>query len=198
MATPRRRARRDCASRRNGATGPARRRQRRIRRAALLLCPLLGLAAACASPAQHSGYGRKLYAWSDINGVVRYTTYPRRIPVVRLHTMQLVVAGRSAAENAALLPGARAADDARSATAAGAQAHADARAASLARRIAELEAQIARDEEALKVLISDPEAAPGLRSSQELADIAARLPERQAELRALRAERDRAADGHAP
>jgi hypothetical protein len=159
---------------------------------------MLGLAAACASPAQRSGYGRKLYAWSDVNGVVRYTTYPRRIPVVRLHTMQLVVAGRSAAENAALLPGARAADDARSATAAGAQADADAREASLARRIAELEAQIARDEEALKVLISDPEAAPALRSSQELADIAARLPERQEELRALRAERDRAADGHAP
>jgi hypothetical protein len=112
--------------------------------------------------------------------------------------MQPVVPGRSAAQNAALLPGARAAGDARSDAAAGTQADAAARAANLARRIAELEVQIARDEEALKILISDPEAAPGLRGSQELAEIAARLPERQAELRALREERDRAADGHEP
>lgn len=163
-----------------------------MRCAALLLCPLLGLIAACASPAQRSGYGRTLYAWSDRDGVVRYTTYPRRIPVPRLHTMQRVVPGRSAAENAALLPGARAA------SAAGVKADSELREASLERRIAELEAQIARDEEALKILISDSEAAPALRSSRELAEIAARLPERQAELRALRAERDRAADGHAP
>jgi uncharacterized coiled-coil protein SlyX len=106
--------------------------------------------------------------------------------------MQRVVPGRSAAENAALLPGARAA------SAAGAKADSELRAVSLERRIAELEVQIARDEEALKVMISDSEAAPALRSSRELAEIAARLPERQAELRALRAERDRAADGHAP
>ena len=197
MVDPWRRAHRNRASQRSGVTGPQR-RQRRIRGAALLLCPLLALAAACASPTQRSGYGRTLYAWSDVDGVVRYTTYPRRIPVVRLHTMQRVVAGRSAAENAERLPGARAADDALSATTVGARADADARAASLAQRIAELEAQIARDEEALKALISDPEAGPALRSSQELADIATRLPERQAELRALRAERDRAADGHAP
>jgi hypothetical protein len=189
MATPRRRARRDRASHRSGASGPPQPRQRRIRAALLLLCPVLGLAAACASPIQRSGYGRTLYAWSDRDGVVRYTTYPRRIPVARLHTMQRVVAGRSAAENAAGLPGARAASTT------GIEVDADVRAASLARRIAELEAQIARDEEALKVMISDPESASALRSSQELAEIAARLPERQAELRALR---ERAADGHVP
>ncbi len=185
MATPRRCVRRDCASHRSRAP-------QRLRGALLLLLPLLGLAAACASPPQRSGYGRTLYTWSDRDGVVRYTTYPRRIPVARLHTMQRVVAGRSAAENAARLPGARAA------AAAGVEADADVRAANLAQRIAELEAQIARDEEALKVMISDPEAASALRSSQELAEIAARLPERQAELRALRAQRDRAADGHVP
>jgi hypothetical protein len=163
-----------------------------MRRAALLLFPLLALAAACASPAQRSSYGRTLYSWSDRNGVVRYTTYPRRIPVARIHTMQRVVPGRSAAENAALLPGARAA------SAEGEAADAELRAASLDRRIAELEAQIARDEEALKVMISDPESVPHLRSSQELAEIAARLPERQAELRALREQRERTADGHVP
>jgi hypothetical protein len=189
MANPRRRARRDRATRPSDATVPA---ARRLRRAALLLLPLLGLLAACASPAQRSGYGRTLYFWSDRDGVVRYTTYPRRIPVARLHTMQRVVPGRSAAENAALLPRASAASDA------GGEADAELRTASLERRIAELETQIARDEEALKVLISDPEAAPHLRSSQELAEIAARLPERQAELRALREQRDRAADGHVP
>ncbi|HEY5656862.1 MAG TPA: ABC transporter C-terminal domain-containing protein [Myxococcota bacterium] len=165
---------------------------------ALALCALLGLLAACASPAERSGYGRALYAWSDAAGNVRYTTYPRRIPVVRRATLQSVTPGRSAAENAALFPGARAARDARLETGAGSPAESAARRANLERRIAELEIQIARDEEALKVLISDPAAAPELRNSEELAEIAARLPERQAELRALRAQRDRAADGHGP
>jgi hypothetical protein len=59
-------------------------------------------------------------------------------------------------------------------------------------RIAELEARIEADEEILKGLISDPARAAELRSSPELREIGARLPELQAELDSLREERARA------
>ncbi|MDH3521361.1 MAG: hypothetical protein OEM49_12970 [Myxococcales bacterium] len=170
---------------------------------ALGVCTLLLLGAGCAVRQQRSGYGRTLYAWSDLSGAVRYTSYPERIPVVRLHTMRPVVPGRSAEATAALLPGARTTPDVHPAAGeAPAESAADAadaaRRADLESRIAELEVAIARDQETLKILISDPDAAPELRSSQELSTIAERLPKRQAALRALREERARLADSHGP
>ncbi|MEE2679110.1 MAG: DUF4124 domain-containing protein [Myxococcota bacterium] len=51
-------------------------------------------------------------------------------------------------------------------------------------RMAELQQQIARDEDALKTLITDPDATD-LENSPELHEIARRLPRLQAELRAL-------------
>ncbi|MEE9607730.1 MAG: hypothetical protein V3U03_08305, partial [Myxococcota bacterium] len=64
-------------------------------------------------------------------------------------------------------------------------------AAELAARIAELEGAIARDEEALKQLISEAhaESSDPILESEELREIARRLPALQADLRALREQR---------
>lgn len=61
----------------------------------------------------------------------------------------------------------------------------------LDREIAELKAAIARDQETLKTLISDPEAAPQLAGSADLDAISKRLPEQQAALTELLARRAR-------
>ena len=53
-------------------------------------------------------------------------------------------------------------------------------------RVAELEAQITQDKEALKTLISQRSAGTDLASSAELREIAERLPRMQSELKALR------------
>jgi len=184
--------RRGCRSRGNAA--------RRGGLGALALCALLGFGSACAARQQRSGYGRTLYAWTDLSGNVRYTSYPERVPVVRLYTLQEVVPGRSAEASAALLPGAR--TEASASTGGAAlepTAEDDAeRLTALDARIAELEGAVRRDEEILKLLISDPEAAPALHSSEELAAIAEHLPERQAALRALREERARLVGADAP
>ncbi len=55
-------------------------------------------------------------------------------------------------------------------------------------RIQQLEAAIAKDEAAIKAMISDPARVPGLREDPELIEIADRLPGLQAALAALRAE----------
>jgi hypothetical protein len=57
-------------------------------------------------------------------------------------------------------------------------------------RIRALEAEVASDQETLKALIADPDSAAGLRASPELRELSERLPRLQAELRALRAQRD--------
>jgi hypothetical protein len=179
----------------------ARRQRARATVALLVLCPLLWIGAGCRSGIRGSGYGRTLYQWSDADGSVRYTTYADRVPVKHLIAMKRVTPGRSAEENAALFPGSRTpqATDASSGETGRPISNADdPDLADLDRRIAELEVAVARDEEILKLLISDPEATEGLRSSEELSEISKRLPGRQAELRALREERARAADGHAP
>jgi hypothetical protein len=183
---------------------PGRRRSTRGRElGALALCALLAFASACAARQQRSGYGRTLYAWTDRSGNVRYTTYPERVPAVRLRTLRKVVPGRSAEASAALLPGARTEATARNGQDAGQEvgptAAADAaHLKDLDTRIAELEETIRRDQEILKLLISDPKAAPTLHSSEELAAIAKRLPERQAALQALREERARRTAPDAP
>jgi hypothetical protein len=65
-------------------------------------------------------------------------------------------------------------------------------------RIESLEAAIARDEEAIKAMISDPARVPGLREDPELVAIAERLPRLQAELAALRPEVDLPGDAANP
>ena len=62
--------------------------------------------------------------------------------------------------------------------------------AELDRRIAALELDIERDEETVKILISDGTASPTAGGSQELAEVASRLPRRQAALRELRERRE--------
>jgi len=169
--------------------------------ALLALCSLLWASVACRSPINRGEYGRNLYQWSDASGAVRYTTYPERVPVPHITTINRVKAGRSAEENAALLPGSRTSRAADAASPATGDALDNADTVDLAdldRRIAELEVSVARDEEILKLLISDPEAAQGLRSSAELSEISKRLPARQSELRRLHETRARAADGNAP
>ena len=65
-------------------------------------------------------------------------------------------------------------------------------------RIQRLEAAIARDEEAIKAMISDPARVPGLREDPELVAIAERLPRLQAELAALRPQVELPADAAKP
>jgi hypothetical protein len=77
------------------------------------------------------------------------------------------------------------------ATAGGRSARA-ADAASLGDRIGALESEIARDEEFMKSRISDPAADPlALADDPEFRSVAQRLPKLQADLRALREERER-------
>lgn len=134
-----------------------------------------------------SGPSRLLYQWTDASGSVRYTSFPDRVPSARLHTRRIIEPGASAFQNgAAELPPLPAAALPRSVPP---------DASPLDTRIAALEAQVAADEEALKLLISDPKAADTLRSSPELREIGGRLPALQAELAELRAERASKGDG---
>lgn len=161
------------------------------RTCAIVILASIGIG--CAPSTKRSGYGRELYQWSDASGEVRYTTYLERVPVRRLHAMQRVIAGRSAEQNAAGLPGVRGAQNARGAPESSAQqASEGATLSDLDERIATLEVAIERDRETLKNLISDPDAAPNLSDSDELKEVGLRLPQRQRELRALREERARA------
>lgn len=150
---------------------------KRLLRLAAALPALLAGPAACAT----SEASRQLYQWTDASGSVRYTAYPDRVPGDRLHTRRVVEPGgpdlASAPPPRAPRPGA------------GEPAEVPAPPSALDRRIAELEARIAEDEETLKQLISDPKMADTLRSSPELREIGDRLPALQAELRALREQR---------
>ncbi len=194
-------------------TLPSWRRARRPGgRGATAPAPALGLALAIAlgaalaplaPPAAAAGpspYRRTLYQWSSEDGVVRYTALPERVPRSRRHTMVEVVPGRSAIENARRLSGEP--DDLLVeepiATERRPAPVPVERIRTIDARIRELEIAIARDQEALKSLISHPEGAGRLRESPELARIGERLPELQAELRALRRQRDRLSGAVAP
>jgi hypothetical protein len=150
---------------------------------------------------------RTLHRWTDAAGSVRYTEFPEDVPRAQRHTLEPVQVGtlarwpappatpvdvaaaRSPAEpptvELPVPPAAAPAPDAPPA------APAD----PLDARIAELEARIETEQEALKALISDPAAAPDLRSSPELREIGERLPALQGELEKLRDQRARAAEG---
>ncbi len=196
---------------------PGRRRgfvQRRLvfRRARLLAVTMAGLCIAASIGARD--WGRPLFEWTDAQGVVRYTSYPERVPASRHDTLREV---RQRSEEPGADPVALGIFDSSTAngigvsapssspgTAQGSPGGPSAAAAgsrqrtapsALDREIAALEAKIARDQEILKTLISDPEAAPELSSSSDLATIARRLPQEQAELRSLVDQRERERNG---
>jgi hypothetical protein len=200
------------AGRRARVAASRRRSTRSGGRCRASLAPLLAVVALAgpgALPAGAQPQGRILYQWSDADGVVRFTTSPDVIPSSQRSTMQPVEPGRSAEHNATLLPGARTAfepedpsvqwfteglpggesDPFNAAVEALRVRSSSSEIAELDQRIVELEIAIARDEEEVKLLISDPAGAPELSSSERLAEIGERLPERQAELRSLRARR---------
>ena len=150
------------------------------------------LAAACASPSEAD---RPLYRWTDEAGVVRYTPDRALIPrgarddAEAVEAIQFVEPVESSESVKSVELGATPTVDAPSdethpsTPPAGPSSELDA-------RIRALEEVIARDEQALKVLIS-AEAGEGgsLAESAELREIARRLPGLQAKLRALRERR---------
>ena len=177
-------------------------RSRRVPAWGLVL--LLG-GAACGGS---SGGPAPLYLWTDEEGSVRYTANRSAIPRAYRRCARSVVPGgsegpegagaiRPATDPAQPVSGTGvepdalgAADPGRGAEAKSVEA-APASTAGLDTRIREVEAAIARDEEALKVLIAeDPaEGRDSLAQSPQLREIAHRLPGLQAELRSLRAQR---------
>jgi hypothetical protein len=163
---------------------------------------LLGVAAACGGSSRGSA---RLYLWTDEEGSVRYTANRSAIPRAYRRSARHVVPGESedaggvvlTADPAQPVTGTGvepdpldAADPGRGAEAKSVEA-APPSPAELDARIREVEAAVARDQNALKVLIAeDPvEGSDSLAQSQQLRAIAHRLPGLQAELRSLRAQR---------
>lgn len=170
----------------------------RLASSAVLALLVLGLASGRAT----AGPRDPLYEWTDADGVVRYTSEPERIPLgLRADAVEVKLppepepaiphlegrmpqADSRPAEDGAL-PAVESPAPATDAT--------DATPSSLDLRIEALEREIAADEATLTEHISDPERAARLQSSDEVTAIAERLPRLQAELRALREQRDAAA-----
>jgi hypothetical protein len=134
----------------------------------------------------------ELYRWLDRHGVVRYTTDLGRIPDARSNTVIRVVPPSIPTATSRVAPAApivgedpfNAPGQARKAGG-GSWPELDA-------RIAELEILVAKDEEAVKVMISTPQtgARDELIDSEELREIGARLPVLQGELAELKRWRD--------
>lgn len=165
--------------------------------AAGLLCALSLLACRTHAPE------RVLYQWADEQGNVRFTTKPDEVPSAARETLTRVEPGRSADENAGLLPGARTQPRPETTAAEwlrGEEAAAKAEAAApppkppspedlpvIDARIRELEGQIAEAEVELADRTDAPEGAtPDAAAVREVAE---RLSTLQAELDALRARR---------
>jgi uncharacterized coiled-coil protein SlyX len=145
----------------------------------------------------------ELYRWLDRHGVVRYTTDLGRIPSARRSTVIRVVppsvpTATSRAAPAAPVPGADPfnapgqvspvdAQDLAADAAVGGGSWPE-----LDARIAELEMLVAKDEEAIKEMISTPQTGDHdeLIDSEELREIGARLPVLQGELAELKRWRD--------
>ena len=141
----------------------------------------------------------ELYRWLDRHGVVRYTTDLSRIPDARRNTVIRVVppsiptatsrvapAAPIVGEDPFTAPGqARKAGAQDPALGSGSWPELDA-------RIAELEILVAKDEEAIKVMISTPQTGDHdeLIDSEGLREIGARLPALQGELAELKRWRD--------
>jgi len=175
---------------------------------------LLGIALAVALPSAVAAAPQatpELYRWLDRHGVVRYTPDLSRIPKSRRSTVVRVVpqsipteAAPAAAPAPPPLPGVMPAADADPFNAPGQARSVDAQDLApgsalggsswpeLDERIAELEALVAQDEEAIKEMISKPKSGDSdeLIESKELREIGARLPVLQGELAELKRWRD--------
>jgi hypothetical protein len=174
------------------------------RRAAL--AGLVGLALWIALPSVAIGARQsetELYRWLDRHGVVRYTTDLSRIPDARRSTVVRVVppsipTATTRAAPAAPVPGADPFNAPGQVPKVDAQDLAPNAALSgsswpeLDARIAELEILVAKDEEAIKEMISTPQTGDydELIDSEELREIGARLPVLQGELAELKRWRD--------
>jgi len=145
----------------------------------------------------------ELYRWLDRHGVVRYTTDLGRIPSARRNTVIRVVppsvqTATTRVAPAAPVPGADPFNAPGQVSPVGSQDLAtDAAIGSsswpeLDARIAELEMLVAKDEEAIKEMISTPQTGDHdeLIDSEELREIGARLPVLQGELAELKRWRD--------
>jgi hypothetical protein len=177
--------------------------------AAAALALALALAACRSAPAE-----RVLYQWSDADGNVRYTTSPDAVPRGARDTLAQVQPGRSAQENAALLPGARteprppestrewlAGEKPPEETDAGAAASAAEVAeeaavptrpeeiAALDARIRELEQEITETEVSLAQRMGEPDAEGDAVDDAAVREASDRLPALQAELEELRSRR---------
>ncbi len=161
-----------------------------------------GLAKAAADDAPERA---PIYKWVDANGIAHYTTDPERIPAEvrglaqeRREGEDARAAGVPAAATESPAADAWAGHDARPVDAAppdtagapGADVpreHAAADVREIEGRIAALQEEIARDEERIKAWVSDPAVDPvTLADDPEFRELAARLPQLQAELRSLR------------
>ena len=157
----------------------------------LLSCTCLAIALALAGCASREG-SRALHQWTDAAGNVRYTAFPEEIPSPQRHTRRLVEAGATARAAPPPAPVDVAAARAPVEPPAEPPPPAD---TPLDARIAELEARIETEQEALKALISDPAVAAELRGSPQLREIGERLPALQSQLEDLRQQRAEAARG---
>jgi len=170
---------------------------------------LVGLAFAIALPCIAIGAQQgetELYRWLDRHGVVRYTTDLGRIPKSRRSTVVRVIPQSTSTTTAAPpapavpLPGLVPAPDADpfsppgqvSKVAPQASAPVTSSWPELDARIAELELLVAKDEEAIKQMVSTPQVGEydELIDSEELREIGARLPVLQGELAELKRWRD--------
>jgi hypothetical protein len=182
-------------------------------RAPLLAAALLALAASGAAAEDEAPGARpRIYRWVDDNGIAHYTTDPERIPAalrsriaepaplvrkeLEARAPQTTRESWAATDRPPSVAPAAPEGDAESLGPVGdfsdeENPQARARREQLDARISELEAAIARDEEALKARISDPSSGGPLVAGDdpEFRTIASRLPEQLAELRQLREER---------
>jgi hypothetical protein len=161
----------------------------------------LALALFGATSARAAEESLTIYQWTDSDGVYRYTPLLDRIPDHARHTVVTLESGEDPPQNTPIYfdPDPRAAvvaipdqppEAADSGGAAAAPAQGNDGSGEYDERIRVLEARIAEYEEALKEMISAPGADADIEVPPELREIAARLPQLQAELAAL--ERGRA------
>ncbi len=183
-----------------------------VRAAGLVVSALL-FAGSAAVAAEVKSERPRIYRWVDDNGIAHYTTDPERIPAAlrsRMHEPVPLSSSAIEAHAPASALGAWEATDRPAAAGAAAtedpnseslgplddfsddeNPQARARRSQIDARIAELEAVIAKDEEALKARISSPSSGGPLAAGDdpEFLSIAGRLPKQLAELRQLREER---------
>ena len=175
---------------------------RRLRPCACLAIVAVALAG-CASTEP----SRVLHQWTDAAGNIRYTEFPEDVPNAQQHTLKLVQVGTLARRSAPPAAGPVEVSEADPVDVAAAPPPAEPPATppvpappappaepTLDARIAELEARIETEQEALKALISDPASAAELRGSPQLREIGERLPALQSELDELRKQRAAAAE----